>query len=85
MVVSSRTVVRPEDSSMKQMQARAARLGGNVLFVPTYDVTGTGRLPVRIKDNQLKRGVALLALVFAQEKPTSLQKEGVQGGSRLSA
>ena len=43
-VVSSRPVVSPEDSRIKQMQTKAARLGGNVLFVPsyTYNVTGTG-------------------------------------------
>ena len=42
MVVSSRPIVSPEDSRIKQMQIKAARLGGDVLFVPSYNVTGTG-------------------------------------------
>jgi pectin methylesterase-like acyl-CoA thioesterase len=42
MVESSRPFVSPEDSRTKQMQTKTARLGGNVLFVPSYNVTGTG-------------------------------------------
>jgi hypothetical protein len=42
MVESSRPFVSPEDSRVKQMQTKTARLGGNVLFVPSFNVTGTG-------------------------------------------
>jgi hypothetical protein len=41
-VESSRPFVSPEDSRTKQMQIKTGRLGGNVLYVPSYNVTGTG-------------------------------------------
>lgn len=42
MVESSRPFVSPEDGRTRQMQTKAARLGGNVVLVPSYNVTGTG-------------------------------------------
>ena len=42
MVESSRPFVSPKDSRMAQMQNKAARLGGDVVFVTSYNATGTG-------------------------------------------
>ncbi len=41
-VESPRPVVSPKDSRMGQMQTKTVRLGGNVLFVTSPNVTGTG-------------------------------------------